>query len=89
MAREGIDFLTTSMQALGLRVIPSQANFVTFCLAGNARPVYEGLLRYGVIVRHLASFGMERCIRVTVGTEPQNLRFLNALRAVIEEIGGD
>lgn len=89
MTREGIDFLTTSLEALGLRVIRSQANFVTFCLAGNARSVYEGLLRYGVIVRHLASFGMDRCIRVTVGTEAQNLRFLNALRAVVEEVGGD
>jgi histidinol-phosphate aminotransferase len=54
--------------------------------------VYEGLLRRGVIVRHLASFGLEDCIRVTVGTEAQNRRFLDSLESVLrnpEAIGAD
>lgn len=84
MTRAGIAFLTGEMEALGLHVIPSQANFVTFCLAENALPVYEGLLKKGVIVRHLASFGMETCIRVTVGTETQNRLFVSALKEVID-----
>lgn len=83
MTRAGIAFLTREIERLGLRAIPSQANFVTFCFETNARPVYEGLLHRGVIVRHLASFGMEKCIRVTVGTDPQNRRFIAALRDVI------
>lgn len=83
MTRAGIAFLTREMERLGLQAIPSQANFVTFCLETNARPVYEGLLQRGVIVRHLASFGMEKCIRVTVGTDQQNRRFIAALREVI------
>jgi histidinol-phosphate aminotransferase len=45
--------------------------------------VYEGLLKEGVIVRHLASFGMPTCIRVTVGTASENERFVQALKKVL------
>lgn len=80
---DGIAFLTGELQAMGFEVIPSQANFLTFLVGENARQVYESLLRHGVIVRHLASFGMERFIRVTVGKEEDNRRFVDALRKVV------
>lgn len=83
LAWSGIAYLSEELQAMGLQVIPSQANFVTFCTERDARAVYEALLREGVIVRHLASFGMERCIRVTVGTESENRRFIQALKRVM------
>lgn len=83
LTREGKAFLSAELTALGLTVIPSEANFLSFCLEGNAKPVYEAMLREGIIVRHLASFGMENCIRVTVGTEEQNNCFLRALRRVL------
>ncbi|MBM4327231.1 MAG: histidinol-phosphate transaminase [Deltaproteobacteria bacterium] len=82
----GRSFIHKELAGLGLKVIPSQANFVTFCLEQDARPVYEGLLREGVIVRHLASFGMEKCIRVTVGRREDNTRFLGALRKVMADL---
>jgi histidinol-phosphate aminotransferase len=84
MTHEGIAYLSRELEALGLEVIPSQANFVTFCLGTDARDVFDGLLRLGVIVRHLASFGMDTCIRVTVGTTAENRRFMSALKMVIK-----
>lgn len=83
VAHEGTAFLSRELEKLGMEVIPSQANFVAFCTGHDARAVYEGLLREGVIVRHLASFGMERCIRVTVGKAQDNERFIRALRKVL------
>jgi histidinol-phosphate aminotransferase len=83
ITRAGIAYLSQELVAMGLEVIPSHANFVAFCLDSDARPVYEALLRQGVIVRHLASFGMEKCIRVTIGTDSQNTRFVNALKTVL------
>lgn len=80
---QGIRFLTQELTELGMRVIPSQANFVCFCLDGDAKKIYEDLLKDGIIVRHLASFGMENCIRVTVGTEGQNRRFIEVLTKVL------
>jgi histidinol-phosphate aminotransferase len=76
---EGLEYLVAELARLGVEVVPSQANFICFCLGSDARPVYEALLRQGVIVRHLASFGMSRCMRVTVGTREQNTRFVRAL----------
>ncbi|MEW6530728.1 MAG: histidinol-phosphate transaminase [Thermodesulfobacteriota bacterium] len=83
LCESGRSFLQEELAALRVQVIPSQANFVTFCLNQDASPIYEGLLREGVIVRHLASFGMENCIRVTVGKREDNIRFLEALRKVL------
>jgi histidinol-phosphate aminotransferase len=83
VTREGLAFLSTELEGLGMKVIPSQANFVTFCADRDARALYEALLQEGVIVRHLASFGMEKCIRVTVGRDEDNERFIGALKKVL------
>lgn len=73
--------LTESLTALGLTPAPSQANFVWVDLGRPARPVYDALLRLGVIVRPFA--GLPTSLRVTVGTERENDRFLNALGQVL------
>lgn len=81
--RGGMLYLVEQLTAMGLEVIPSEANFVAFCLKENAKPYYEALLKKGIIVRHLASFGMENCIRVTVGMPEHNSGFISALREAI------
>lgn len=80
---QGLAYLAEKLTLLGLEVIPSHANFIAFCWNRDAKPVYEALLKEGVIVRHLASFGMPSCIRVTVGTMPENERFVRALEKVL------
>jgi len=50
--------------ALGLSVLPSQANFLTFNLGRDAAPIHKGLLERGVIVRPMASYGMPTWLRV-------------------------
>jgi histidinol-phosphate aminotransferase len=85
--RQGIAYLTEELSGMGLEVIPSEANFVTFCVNENARPYYDGLLKKGIIVRHLASFCMDGCIRVTVGKPEHNQRFIHALRDVMAQHG--
>lgn len=80
---DGILFLTNELQKMGFEVIPSQANFLSFRVGDKARAVYEALLRCGVIVRHLASFGMGSFIRVTVGTDKENQRFVDAMARVM------
>jgi len=83
LTRDGMDYLVAAFSSLGLQFIPSQANFITFRAGKGAKVCYEALLREGVIVRHLASFGMEEWIRVTIGKEQQNRRFINALGKVL------
>src|SRR5581483_2979736 len=80
--RAGMQQLTQGFEKLGLAWIPSRGNFVSF-RAGNAQGVYQGLLRRGVIVRPIGSYGMPQHLRVTVGLASENRRFLDALATVL------
>jgi histidinol-phosphate aminotransferase len=66
----------------GLRVADSEANFVWVHLPDDAEEarVMAGLTERGVLVRAGTALGRENALRVTVGTEDENDRFLRALR---------
>jgi histidinol-phosphate aminotransferase len=81
--RAGREQLRAGLAALGLRVVPSAANFVLVDLARPSGPVYEGLLRRGVIARPLINYGMPNHLRITTGTLEQNQRTLDALAAIL------
>jgi histidinol-phosphate aminotransferase len=74
--------LTKALEADGLRVAPSQANFVLIDVQRPGRTVYEALLREGVIVRPMAA-PLQTWIRVTVGRPEENTRFLHSLMRVL------
>ena len=78
--------IAEGLQALHLEQIPSVANFIAFDCGQPAMPVYEGLLREGVIVRPLGGYGMPNHLRVTIGTSPENERFLLALKKVLKDL---
>lgn len=75
--------LKAEFAALGLKVLPSQANFLTFNVGRDAAPVHKGLLERGVIVRPMGSYGMPTWLRVSIGTVAENTRFLDALKAAL------
>lgn len=81
--RDGMLQLTEGFAALGLQWIPSRGNFVCVDLRRPAMPVYEALLRKGVIVRPVANYGMPEHLRVSVGTPHENQIFLDALQDVL------
>lgn len=80
--RAGLAQLSQGLDAIGVGYVPSHANFVLVHV-GAASAVYEKLLRQGVIVRPVASYGLPEHLRVTVGLSSENQRFLAALRAVL------
>ncbi|MBI4964916.1 MAG: histidinol-phosphate transaminase [Desulfomonile tiedjei] len=86
LARDGMDYLSSELTSLGLEIIPSQSNFISFRWGNGARECYEALLHKGVIVRHLASFGMADWIRVTIGREDENRRFMSALKETLSAL---
>ncbi|SHH05415.1 histidinol-phosphate aminotransferase [Hydrocarboniphaga daqingensis] len=71
------------LQSMGLKILPSQANFLTIDFARNAAPVHQGLLERGIIVRPMASYGLPNFLRVSIGTRSENNRFIDALRDVL------
>jgi histidinol-phosphate aminotransferase len=79
--------LEGEFQRLGLRVVPSQTNFVLIEVPLEAQSLYETMLRQGVIIRSMKSFGLDRFIRVTVGLPSENTKFLRALRLSLKKTG--
>jgi histidinol-phosphate aminotransferase len=76
----GMKQITEGLRRLGVEYIPSFANFVSFRVS-RADSVYQQLLRRGVIVRPIATYGMPEHLRVSIGLEIENERFLQALAA--------
>lgn len=80
--RQGMQQLVAGIKRLGLAHIPSHGNFVTIEVA-EAAAVNQRLLAQGVIVRPLVGYGMPRHLRVTIGQEAENQRFLDALEKAL------
>jgi len=81
--REGIRELASGFERLGLSYIASAGNFISFETDGPGVDVYNQLLQEGMIVRPLANYDMPNHLRVTVGLEEENRRFLESLEKVL------
>jgi histidinol-phosphate aminotransferase len=80
LSQQGLEYLTSQLSRLGVRVWPSQANFVFVDLGRDALPVYEALLGKVVIVRPV---GGPRHLRITAGLPEENERLVRALEEVL------
>lgn len=79
--RSGLAQLERGCRELGLETVPSVANFMLIRVGDGLR-AFEALQRRGIIVRPVKSYGLPEWVRVTVGTSPQNERFLAGLREI-------
>ncbi|MFL6548314.1 MAG: histidinol-phosphate transaminase [Povalibacter sp.] len=77
--RAGMAQLEMGLDALGIRRYPSRGNFVLIDCARAASPVYDAMLRQGVIVRPVGNYQLPTHLRLTIGTQSQNERMLAAL----------
>lgn len=82
--REGLKYLVQELKKLGLPFSRSFANFILVNLDANPIPVYNALLREGVIVRPVINYGLKTHIRVTIGLPGENERFIRAIKKVLE-----
>ncbi len=71
------------LEQMGLRYVPTEANFVLIDLQRPAREVADALLRKGVIVRPCEPFGLPNHLRVDIGTAETVERFATALKEVL------
>jgi histidinol-phosphate aminotransferase len=83
--RAGKAQIGEGLERLGLKYLPTQANFILFEVPTDTKPIYEQLLKRGVIIRRADSFGLPKHFRVTIGLPEQNKRFLQALEEVMQE----
>lgn len=81
--------MSEALRALGLAVTPSAANFVLAHTPSSfpaMSVLNEALLRQGVIVRPVANYGLERSMRITIGTAAENDRLLRALAHALSSL---
>ncbi|MDL1967822.1 MAG: histidinol-phosphate transaminase [Deltaproteobacteria bacterium] len=83
LVHEGLDFLYESLDRMNIKYFPTQANFFLIDVGKNADEVFEKMLRQGIIVRSMTSYGYSDYIRINVGLHEENVRFLNALEKII------
>lgn len=81
--KAGLVHLADAFDHLGLPYIPSVGNFISVDVKRPAGLVYETLLKKGVITRPIANYGLPNHLRVTVGTEEENRRFIEVLAEVL------
>lgn len=81
--REGKKFLYSELKALGIRYVPSVTNFILIELGPKSNEIVEKLLKKGVIVRNMKAWGLGNFIRVTVGKDTENKRFIRELKKII------
>jgi len=79
---QGMQQLTDGFKVLGLEWIPSAGNFVSVDVKQPGQPLYEALLRKGVIVRPVGNYELPNHLRISIGTKEENQIFLQALTEV-------
>ena len=75
--------LTDALRARGLRVSPSQTNFLLVEFGDAASRIEAALVARGVVLRPMGGYGLGECLRVTIGTAAENARLLSTLDEVM------
>lgn len=77
--------MSDAMRAIdGVIPYPSQANFIAFETLIAPSELFQAIHREGILIRNVSSYpGMDRALRVSVGTRRQNDRFIEALKGIV------
>ncbi len=79
----GLDWLWEKLDEIGLKYHHTQTNFFLIELDRPAEEVTQAMLREGVIIRSMKSYGLEKYIRINIGLPEENERFVKSLRKVL------
>jgi len=84
--KNGLDYLYKKLDEMNILYIPTQANFFLIKVSPymSARQAFEILLRKGVIVRDMTSYGLSDYIRINVGTPSENKKFIKEFAEIIK-----
>ena len=85
LVHAGLDYLAGALKRRGIRCFPTESNFFLIDVARSADRVFERMLRQGVIVRSMTSYGYPQFIRVNVGLPEENSRFIAALEQALAD----
>nr|WP_264755064.1 histidinol-phosphate transaminase [Kangiella profundi] len=78
--KSGMQQLISAFDEMGYDYIPSVTNFITVDMKQAAGPLYQQMLEQGVIVRPVANYEMPNHLRISIGLEEENAKFIRVLR---------
>ncbi|OCL26065.1 histidinol-phosphate transaminase [Orenia metallireducens] len=81
--RQGKEYLYQEFERLGLEYVPTETNFILIDLGRSNQEVFQKMLKKGIIIRSLASYGYETEARVTIGLPEENKKMIKALEEVL------
>jgi histidinol-phosphate aminotransferase len=79
-----IDFFYKEFDKMGLKYLPTQCNFILVEIPISGKEAFEKLLRLGIIVRPVGNYGLEKYIRISIGTMVNNRKAINAIKKVLK-----
>ena len=86
LVEKGKKYLYAQFKKMGIPFIPSAANFILFEVKQDGLALFNCLLKKGVIIRDMYQYGLKHYMRVTVGTEKENKRFVQEFNGVLRGI---
>ena len=81
----GAAWLEERFAEMGIRAVPTSANFIYFTVDEDANAFALRMQTEGVIVRSLEPWGIPNAVRVSIGTPDQNEKFFQALKKVVRQ----
>ncbi len=85
LVNNGLKYLYDALDSMQIKYFRTQANFFLIDVKKDADEVFKNLLRLGVIVRSMSSYGYPEYIRISIGTNSENHRFIDALKEVLSK----
>ncbi|MDB5875488.1 MAG: hisC3 [Ramlibacter sp.] len=85
--RQGYEQITSTLSELGIRFLPSSANFV-LANVGDGSGLARRLEKHGLIVRPVTSYGLDEWLRISIGTAQENARLADALKSELSRGDG-
>lgn len=86
LLHEEIDFMQAELKKAGAISFPTQANFFLVDVRTDADLFFTAMLKHGVIIRSMVSYGFSEYIRVNAGLRDENLKFLEAFKKVAAKL---
>lgn len=82
---KGKAYFNEALKNLPITIIPTEANFICILMNKDAKNISDKLIKNGIIIRPLTSFGLPNAIRVSIGLEEQNYAFVSAFKECLSE----
>ena len=86
LVKDGLKYLYQNLDEMGLEYLPTETNFFLIRVPSGGKNIYQHMLREGVIVRSMDSYGLSEYIRINVGLPEENERFIKSLKKVIDNL---